>query len=1002
VAIAGYQSTSQLHLHPTGQEDQGGVRTRKKRSHQEVTTSSSTDPNQQNHQPAVPQKLIEEELIPIYWETAIANEIPIPGKKIKLNVDECSSLVNLSQPSSSVGGNGVGTMVDCVQTGACYQFCVERATALLNLGHNIIVVDKTHAPAPPAPDATLPAPVLPNLVHRIRLISSIIRSNIGTIDYFNVSKSKKKKATPVSRWGPILIIAKIKDLLTWEDILKQECEIPIELSIEHRDNTHNNGGGGATTSGSSTSTSSNNSTSTSSNNSRPLRLLSYYGNTTDRALLRSYLTSSSLYTERSPCHIILTHYEALLSDIYYFKFIRWQMVILDEGWSVVSNLKNKHLLEEINSLQMRHKILSCSSLSQPSSSSGGSCAGDNLTSVGDVTAASPPLPSVQQYPDILLTVQFLFPTLWNTLDLQIDNTSGSLLSSSSSSSGSMECMTKRLLQQLCASLTAICDEEISNLVHSHSLDTDEDTIQYYDIVENLPWYEWDGVNVHIQPITLQTNKRTSITTSSSTSPPGSGKLYRVVYDFNRIQSTNQFLDLDFSNEFNSIQIDNLGRVAEHHLKKLKQKNKLLEAAAATTGTAGVGERKKQKKGGGSGSSAAVDLGEDSSCQELTSNVMKGEEGTGAGEGEEIKVSEDGMQISSSHDLEVRSIQHELDAAATAAAISSHTISDAPPLPPPSSSDDAAVYGKQAPPKVIKRKTPTLTSSTSTKPKAAVIRHFEPEEELLRSVAMRGDRWQVSLTFPGRVRFLGLYRTEEAAMRAYAVALQQRRVLLTEGFTSLPKIKFVGDAIGGFEGSLTLPTSASTTTSSGKKKKVHEIFTEQEILERSSDEILEKSIADMLAPSVLSGLEIANWECPDHPPPAYAMLQGPKGFVAYLTKKRSVLGKFHSSTIELAQNLGIGDPIGMSGGHGDKQQQHVDVHLGDETSIARQHAVIKFNDTKSCFEIEALCPIFVQGERVLPGQTPIPLPTRAIIQVPPPPPSLPVTPPWSACRLSVGV
>jgi hypothetical protein len=32
---------------------------------------------------------------------------------------------------------------------------------------------------------------------------------------------------------------------------------------------------------------------------------------------------------------------------------------------------------------------------------------------------------------------------------------------------------------------------------------------------------------------------------------------------------------------------------------------------------------------------------------------------------------------------------------------------------------------------------------------------------------------------------------------------------------------------------------------------------------------------MMAPSVSSGLEVSSWECPDHPPPAYAMLQGPK-------------------------------------------------------------------------------------------------------------------------------
>lgn len=39
--------------------------------------------------------------------------------------------------------------------------------------------------------------------------------------------------------------------------------------------------------------------------------------------------------------------------------------------------------------------------------------------------------------------------------------------------------------------------------------------------------------------------------------------------------------------------------------------------------------------------------------------------------------------------------------------------------------------------------------------------------------------------------------------------------------------------------------------------------------------LEKAVGDMIAPHYYAGLEVAGWDCPDHPPPAYAMLQGPK-------------------------------------------------------------------------------------------------------------------------------
>lgn len=50
--------------------------------------------------------------------------------------------------------------------------------------------------------------------------------------------------------------------------------------------------------------------------------------------------------------------------------------------------------------------------------------------------------------------------------------------------------------------------------------------------------------------------------------------------------------------------------------------------------------------------------------------------------------------------------------------------------------------------------------------------------------------------------------------------------------------------------------------------------------------LEKSIADMMATSMNSGLEVGSWECPDYPPPSYAMLQGPK--VCILTLKKLII------------------------------------------------------------------------------------------------------------------
>lgn len=100
-------------------------------------------------------------------------------------------------------------------------------------------------------------------------------------------------------------------------------------------------------------------------------------------------------------------------------------------------------------------------------------------------------------------------------------------------------------------------------------------------------------------------------------------------------------------------------------------------------------------------------------------------------------------------------------------------------------------------------------------------------------------------------------------------------------------------------------------------------------------------------------------------------------MAFVVHKKTILGKFFTSTIELARNIGVGDPIGLGGYHTDSS---VDIHLGDDTSIARQHAIIKFNEIKSCFEIETFYPIYVHGEKVIPEQGPVSLSNRTVIQV----------------------
>ena len=103
-------------------------------------------------------------------------------------------------------------------------------------------------------------------------------------------------------------------------------------------------------------------------------------------------------------------------------------------------------------------------------------------------------------------------------------------------------------------------------------------------------------------------------------------------------------------------------------------------------------------------------------------------------------------------------------------------------------------------------------------------------------------------------------------------------------------------------------------------------------------------------------------------------------VAYIhTRSSCVLGKYYKDTINLSKKFGINDPIGIGHGLGgslrfdhqvssrcQERPGHVDIHLGDDTSIARQHADIRFNKQTNFFELCALhetATVFVQGMRV---------------------------------------
>ena len=226
----------------------------------------------------------------------------------------------------------------------------------------------------------------------------------------------------------------------------------------------------------------NNNDNNNNNNSR-IRMISYFGSDTDRALIRSYLfnkpndnqnlgpgsTSSSssssgsgpipggtsgnnvwsgLYGERSPCHIILTTYESFMSDISDFLGIFWNSVVFDSPWGLISNThENKSgnnylgLQDDIMNLKARHRLFTCYSLSNsfvPISinslcSSSGMTNRDPIKSIIESNFHRANESKIRvTFPDLVACAVMVFPSLQNVVQFPSDTDEVTALSTATS------------------------------------------------------------------------------------------------------------------------------------------------------------------------------------------------------------------------------------------------------------------------------------------------------------------------------------------------------------------------------------------------------------------------------------------------------------------------------------------------------------------------------------------------------------------------------------------
>lgn len=263
-------------------------------------------------------------------------------------------------------------------------------------------------------------------------------------------------------WGPVLVVCKSQDIRAWEEGLGavfrsknggQKSAEPYN-DIKHQvDKSHMDIDGMSSSSkgvydevmnSSGSGQSASLSSSAGCAESR-IQFVGYYGSDSDRAKIRAYITPNEgdpmgtgpgvwggLYSERSPCHVMIANYESFLSDISDFSTILWHSVVFDSPWGLLSNTHSSKagsyasFTNDITHLKCRHRIYSSSSLSNKhvpsninslcSSLSPGKSASKQSRSDGSSSQEG----KVCVLPDLIACATMLFPALQNIVQFLSD------------------------------------------------------------------------------------------------------------------------------------------------------------------------------------------------------------------------------------------------------------------------------------------------------------------------------------------------------------------------------------------------------------------------------------------------------------------------------------------------------------------------------------------------------------------------------------------------------
>jgi len=443
-----------------------------------------------------------------------------------------------------------GQHISSLRLGVYFRRCVERSLHLLRLGLNVLVVDSctrritdseadskcgaqfsTNDDSDPA--VVHPA-VVPDHFHRAQLLASIIKESLlgNSKDgegSQHTGESKKGAMNPHCGHGPIVVVCRIGELLDFQDILQRECDASVG-----------------------------------SNN--VMRLLPYYGDCTDREVLRSYMLPEHLYTSRSHCHIVLTHYETFIQDLFYFKGINWYMMVVDSYWGILSNKLYRKVRNEISSISCRQCIMSCPSLGKYSKM-------EKPTKVNGKTKANgSDVINFSMYPDLSNTLSFLLPSMWTLLENQ-EHPYGKTIEGEFV----MSMHTRRLCLQLLGAVTVVYDKTIDSLVDEHSLTLPNESRSYVqqqemklfnDVSEWMPWYIWDCISLEITDGDAQPFPSDNIETNVGLHNTPRKIVYTFDYD---IKYTRFYVDPELDDEVKSIKQETVGCPDANLRKRVRKK-----------------------------------------------------------------------------------------------------------------------------------------------------------------------------------------------------------------------------------------------------------------------------------------------------------------------------------------------------------------------------------------------------------------------------------------------